>query len=86
MFTGIEVVHPFMNDVGVGQIFLVESNNSPFPGKDGLQVFVYRRRRYAGIANFNDEVGKLEALADGPGGGGHVAREPIDGAAPLVEP
>lgn len=39
----------------------------------------------AGVADFDDEVGELEAVADGAGGGGHVAGEPVDGAAAGVE-
>lgn len=31
-----------------------------------------------GIADFNDEVGELEAVTDGAGGGSHVTWEPVD--------
>lgn len=33
---------------------------------------------YTGIANFDDEIGELEAAADGASCGGHVTGEPID--------
>jgi len=40
---------------------------------------------HACVADLDDEVGKLEAVSDGAGGGGHVAREPVDGASAGVE-
>jgi hypothetical protein len=40
---------------------------------------------HAGVADLDDEVGELETIADGAGGRGHVAREPVDGATTGVE-
>ncbi|GKV04611.1 hypothetical protein SLEP1_g16754 [Rubroshorea leprosula] len=39
---------------------------------------------YSSIADY-DKVGRLKALADGAGGGSHVAGEPIDGSTVFVE-
>lgn len=38
------------------------------------------------VADFNDEVSNLEAVADGSSGGGHMAREPVDDPAAGIEP
>lgn len=32
----------------------------------------------AGVADFDDEVGELEAIFDGASGGSHVAGKPVD--------
>lgn len=45
-----------------------------------------REGTHSGVADFDDEVGELEAIADGARGGGHVAREPVDNTAAGVEP
>lgn len=40
---------------------------------------------HACIADLDDEVGELEAVPDGAGGGGHVAREPVDSTSARIE-
>ena len=77
---GIEVANPFGDDVRVGQVFLVESNDASFGGELGLEVVAGGGERNASVANFDDEVGEFEAVSDGARGGGHVAGEPVDGA------
>ncbi|GKV47174.1 hypothetical protein SLEP1_g54092 [Rubroshorea leprosula] len=51
-----------------------------------------RGQWYSSIADYDkvgisdyDKVGRLKALADGVGGGSHVAGEPIDGSTVFVE-
>ena len=38
------------------------------------------------IANFDDEVGDLETVANGSSSSGHVTRKPVDSSTSLVEP
>lgn len=85
MLARIEVPNPFGNDVRVGEVLLVESDEAAFGGEEGLEVLIGGGERDAGVADFEDEIGNLEAVADGAGGGGHVAGEPVDGSAAEVE-
>ena len=77
---GIEVATPCGDDVRVGQVFLVESNDASFRGELGLEVVAGGGERNASVADFDDEVGEFEAVSDGARGGGQVAGEPVDGA------
>lgn len=81
----LEIMRPFMHDVRVGKVFLVERDDASFGGEMRLEIGVGGGEGNASVADFDDEVGEFEAVADGACGGGHVAGEPVDGSSAGVE-
>lgn len=79
------VVVSYVHDVGVGEVFLVERDDASFTGEVRLEVGVGGRQGDARVADFDDEVGELEALTDGASGRRHVSGEPVDGSSARVE-
>lgn len=66
-------MHPFMHDIRVSQIFLVEGDDAAFRREMRLKVLVGRGQGNSGVPDLDDHIRELQSMANSSGGCGHVA-------------